>query len=385
MEQDYSKERTLVERFNKGLTAPEENACVNQAFNEFAKSAADDFSDTNIDGIRDKIWAKLPLSAHAPTPIVKRLWPRIVTVAASVALAVLGIWFYHTNYMSGPHPQSADILNSAQDLPPGSVGATLTLANGQKIRLADAENGTLAKEAGVTITKSADGQLKYEVASAKQQSHSYNTLSTAKGETYRLRLPDGSMVYLNAASSLTYMASLIEHGKRVVKLQGEGYFEITKDKTHPFIVQTGQQEIEVLGTHFNINAYGDEPAIATTLIEGSVRVMAPSLYKDDVILKPGQQAINTGKSIKVAEANIENITDWKDGDFYFEHVDFRAVMRKISRWYDVAVIYDTTVPENMTSNGVISRNNTLSAVLKSIEKSGQVHFKVAGKKVYVTQ
>ncbi|MNL30601.1 fec operon regulator FecR [compost metagenome] len=173
-----------------------------------------------------------------------------------------------------------------------------------------------------------------------------------------------------------------QSGKRRVKLEGEGYFEIAKDKTHPFVVESRGQEVEVLGTHFNVNAYTDEKVVATTLLEGAVKVTS---NQNQQLLKPGEQAVNSGRAIKVARVDAENIIDWKEGDFYFEHADFRSVMRKIGRWYDVEVIYDRSVPERITSNGLISRNNKLSAVLKSIEKSGQVHFKIDGKKIYVTK
>lgn len=305
-----------------------------------------------------------------------KLWPRIVAVAAVVAI-VFGIWFYTA------HPvfnHNADIT-SKNDIAPGKVGATLTLANGRQIRLSNVGNGKLAREAGVTITKSGDGQLVYEIKESLAEPDKINTLSTAKGETYKVRLPDGSLVYLNAASSLTYSATLNQHGVRRVKLEGEGYFEISKDKAHPFVVESRGQEVEVLGTHFNVNAYADEPMIATTLLEGSVKVSAENKNQ---IIKPGEQAVNNGNSIQVSKADIENIIDWKAGDFSMNRANFKTVMRKIARWYDVEVIYDPLFPEDIESGGWISRNNKLSAVLKLIESSGQVHFKVEGKKIYVS-
>lgn len=306
-----------------------------------------------------------------------KLWFRMA-MAAAVVLIVSVIYLFSYHRVS----PTDDAKLTAQDVAPGKMGATLTLANGKKIELTNIPNGQLAKEAGVLISKSANGQLIYEIKNVGTETSGSNTLSTAKGETYQLHLPDGSVVWLNAASSLTYTTGLKAHGKRRVKLQGEGYFEIAKDKAHPFVVQTNGQEVEVLGTHFNVNAYADEAAVATTLLEGAVKVTSKS---NQLLLKPGEQALNNGKAIKVAKVDVENVIDWKQGDFYFEHVDFRSVMRKIGRWYDVEIIYDRSVPERITSNGLISRNNKLSAVLKSIEKSGQVHFKIDGKKVYVTE
>jgi len=316
-----------------------------------------------------------------------RLWPRIAA-AASIVLAIGAGIFLYTNQFKKDAVQTATY---AKDVAPGAAGATLTLAGGKKIRLSEATNGELAKEAGVVVTKSADGQLIYTVQAdvavdpATSGENVYkirNVLSTARGETYMVVLPDKSKVWLNAASSLIYNTNMNISKERVVSLEGEAYFEVAKDKARPFVVISKGQEIEVLGTHFNLNAYDDEPAVATTLLEGSVQVTAG---ENKQILKPGFQAVNNKGFIKIKEADVETAVDWKEGDFYFENADFRSVMRKISRWYDVEIIYDPSVPETITSNGVIPRNNKLSAVLKSIENSGQVHFKIEGKKIYVTK
>lgn len=313
-------------------------------------------------------------------PEIKRvsLWPRIA-VAAAVAMMIFGAGLFYFNRNNNKEkPTELAVKN---DVAPGKQGATLTLANGKKIKLSDAANGELAQEAGVTITKSANGQLTYEIKGSDSSPNKINTLSTAKGETYQVRLPDGSLVWLNAASSLSYPANFIGEKIRRVKLDGEGYFEIAKDKAHPFVVESKGQEVEVLGTHFNVNAYGNESAISTTLLEGSVKLTSGKLAK---ILKPGEQGINSGSSIEITRANVENITDWKDGDFYLDRIDFKQAMRKIARWYDVDLVYDENVPSTLESGGWISRNNNLSAVLNSIEKTGQVHFKIDGRKVYIS-
>jgi len=309
---------------------------------------------------------------------IRSLWPRIAA-AASIILAVGAGIFFYTNRSKTDAVQTAGNVN---DVAPGKQGATLTLANGKKIRLNAAANGELAQEAGVTITKSANGQLVYEIKGNTAESNKINTLSTANGETYQLRLPDGSQVWLNSASSLTYTASLNERGKRVVRLSGEGYFEVAKDKAHPFMVQTASQEVEVLGTHFNINSYADEPVVATTLLEGSVKVSGEAQQQ---LLKPGQQALNNGTAIKVAKADLETAVDWKNNEFYLDKMDFRVAMRKIARWYNVEVIYSGSVPENLEAGGWIPRSSNLSDVLKSIESSGLAHFKIEGRRLYVSK
>jgi ferric-dicitrate binding protein FerR (iron transport regulator) len=309
------------------------------------------------------------------TPSRFRLWPRIAAAASIILMLGAGGYFYYQRH--APKQQN----QIANDVAPGHQGATLTLANGKKIILTQAVNGRLAKEAGVTISKTANGQLVYNVEGASQGSK-INTLSTDNGETYKVHLPDGSDVWLNSASSLTYNTTLNDNGKRIVSLTGEAYFEIAKDKAHPFIVHTDKQDVEVLGTHFNINSYKDEPAVATTLLEGSVKVTSGTNRQ---IIKPGEQAINNGAGIKVATVDVDNITDWKDGDFNLNHVDFKVAMRKVARWYDVEIIYDKSVPDDIETGGWISRKQKLSAVLKFIESSGLVHFKMEGKKIYISK
>jgi transmembrane sensor len=314
------------------------------------------------------------------------IWPREllrsrigIAVAAAIATIIVatGVYFYKK-----PGASSVASLAYQNDIPPGVQGATLTLADGRKIKLSDAVSGKLASEAGVEITKSSNGQLIYEIKGSDAATAKINTLSTANGETYKIHLPDGSLVWLNAASSLTYTTNLDEHGKRKVKLTGEGYFEIAKDKTHPFIVETNGQQIEVLGTHFNVNCYQDEPGIATTLLEGSVKVTSENAQK---IIKPGEQAMNRSGVLSVREIDLDNVIDWKNGDFFLNHVEFKSAMRKVARWYDMEIIYDKSVPDNMEAGGWISRDKPLSAVLRSVELSGMVKFKVEGRKIYVTR
>ncbi|MBB5440608.1 hypothetical protein HDC92_004311 [Pedobacter sp. AK017] len=312
-------------------------------------------------------------------PLFNYRW-RKIAIAAAVATVIFGagLFFYKNQQKTEPA-----IVAYANDITPGKKGATLTLANGKKIKLSDASNGELAKEAGLTISKSADGQVVYSAASNDGSSkNKINTLTTAKGETYILSLPDKSKVWMNAASSLIYATALNERGERRVKLTGEAYFEISRDKAHPFIVETDKQEIEVLGTHFNVNAYPDEQVVATALAEGSVSITSG---KGRHLLKPGQMALNNGIAVKISTADIENITDWKEGDFNLERINFRMAMRKIARWYDVEVIYDDSVPLDLETGGWISRDKNLSGILKFIEKSGLVHFKVEGRKVYVSR
>jgi len=305
---------------------------------------------------------------------VTKLWPRLLIVAASISLIAIGVYFFRDRSGIGIN-QNVAIAN---DIAPGKNGATLTLSDGKKIKLSDVATGELAKEAGVVITKTTDGKLVYEIKNAST-ANKINTISTAKGETYQLRLPDGSLVWLNAASSLTYAANLIESGKRSVKLEGEGYFEISKDKLHPFIVESKGQKLEVLGTHFNINAYSDELSVQTTLLEGSVKI------NNKTILKPNEQAINTGPAIKVIQVDGTVYTDWKDGIFTFRKEHLRTILAKISKWYDVDIQLQGRTDDQITFSGTISRNTPISGVLKLLEAKANMRFKVDGKKLVVIQ
>lgn len=304
------------------------------------------------------------------------LWPRIIAIAA-VVLIVFGVYFF--NYDKGIDDNSSHLL--ANDIAPGKVGATLTLANGKKIRLSDAVKGEIAKESGISITKTAEGQVVYEIKSNQGNPDEINTLSTAKGETYILTLPDQSKVWLNTASSLTYNAALMEHGVRRVKLSGEAYFEVAKDKAHPFIVESGNQQVEVLGTHFNVNAYQNEKVFRTTLLEGSVKVSENGQTR---IMVPGIQAVNSGGDIKLSKADTELAVAWKSNNFIFDRLDIKEIMRTIERWYNVEVIYKEEITPG-TFWGSVSRFDNVSKVLISLEATGNVHFKIEGRKIYVSR
>lgn len=307
-------------------------------------------------------------------PTRASLWPRLIAAASILIIIGIGLYFYHADQKN---EQETAYL---QDVPAGKNKATLTLANGQKISINDADTGNIARQSGTQISKTADGQIIYKNLTHKSDQIEYNTLTTTRGEQTRLRLPDGSVVYLNAASSLKYPTSFANLKNRLVELSGEGYFEISKDKKHPFIVKSAKQEVEVLGTHFNINAYSDEAAVKTTLLEGSIRLAA---INHSEILKPNEQAMLSNNRIAVNQIDPEETIAWKNNEFLFRNDDFKANMRKIARWYDVEVIYETNAPENFRFGGFLSRSRNLSVVLRLMEKTGAVHFRIDGRKVYV--
>jgi transmembrane sensor len=307
--------------------------------------------------------------------IVKLNWFRFAAAAAAVAFMVsAGIWFFKDNGNRNLQP-----IVYASDVAAGHQGATLTLANGKKNRLNPAQKGLVPTAGGVTISKTATGQLVYAIKGDPENNRT-NTLSTERGETYQVQLPDGSEVWLNAASSLTYATNLITEGKRVVKLTGEGYFQVAKDKAHPFQVQTGDHQVEVLGTHFNINSYPNEPAITTTLLEGSVKVSFRSTTK---LLKPGQQAkLDSKGDLRFAQVDTDTYVAWKNKQFSFEDENIQAIMRMVERWYDVKIEYSGQVSEEKFWGGV-SRSDNVSKVLNALESTGKVRFEIKGNTIYV--
>lgn len=305
--------------------------------------------------------------------------------AAAVILLALGslIYLYSGGSKSLFHKQRS----YASDALPGSNKAILVLADGRKISLSDVNNGNVAKEAGLSITKTADGQLVYnvleEISSGATKDDTYNTIETPKGGVWQIKLPDGSSVWLNAASSLTYPISFAKGKNRIVELKGEAYFEVSKDKEHPFVVKTAKQEVEVLGTHFNINSYADESEVKTTLLEGSVKVVPYLAGEQANVLKPGEQSILNAKGINIKEVDADEAIDWKNGYFMFNNERQESIMRKIARWYNVQIEYADASAKDVMYYGSISRFENVSKLLRKFEQTGEVRFEINKNKITV--
>ncbi|HEY1163611.1 MAG TPA: sigma-70 family RNA polymerase sigma factor [Chitinophaga sp.] len=263
-----------------------------------------------------------------------------------------------------------------QDIAPGSNKAILTLGNGATIRL-DGAGSQLIQQGAVTV-RQAGAQLIYDVRGSNA-GLTYNTLATPRGGQFRVQLPDGTLVWLNAASSLRYPTAF-DGKERTVEISGEAYFEVAAAAGQPFMVKIGETAaVEVLGTRFNVNAYRDEAGIQTTLLTGAVRVVMPNTGAH-VLLKPGQQAQIAGSQpeagIKIiGNANIDKIMAWKNGLFNFENAGPQEVMRQLARWYDLQVVYENGVPD-MYFEGEMSREMSLSHVLAGLQQTG-VRFRIA--------
>lgn len=310
-------------------------------------------------------------------PAKKRLWLKI----AAIFLLCTGAIFFKVHL---------DKQNLQADVEPGGNKAILTLADGSEIILDQAGKGNLARQAGVQIVKTTNGQLVYTVKESSDSSKGIsenltNTISTPRGGQYQVNLPDGTRVWLNAASSLKFPLSFATLKERKVELKGEAYFEVEKDAARPFIVQSDRQTVQVLGTHFNINSYEDEPDVKTTLLEGAVKVTALNGAKaEQAFLKPGQQArISSGsKPINVLRVDPMVEVAWKNGQFFFENESIENIMKQISRWYDVEVVYEDEVT-GKTVWGSVTRYANVSKVLAVLELTGEIHFKIEGRRITV--
>lgn len=339
-------------------------------------------------GFMDRLKALKPdTGSTAPeTPVIRvkvgKGWIR--WAAAAVILVITGgSYFYHQNKNEKPNTFSP--ATTSRDIQaPQSNRATITLAGGQRVFLDSAANGQLAMQSQVRLVKLAEGKIGYESSASVGQSAevAYNTLTNPRGsKVVNITLADGSRVWLNAGSSLSYPVAFT--GKeRNVQFRGEAYFEISPDASRPFTVtRSGDNvRIKVLGTSFNVNAYDDESATKVTLIEGSVRV---SKGKNTSLLKPGQQVQIKEENNKIIDgADIDEVMAWKNGKFRFsEKTDIEMIMRQIARWYDLDVEYEGKVNEHFW--GSISRTVNASQVFKMLQATGFVKFRIEGRKVTV--
>jgi ferric-dicitrate binding protein FerR (iron transport regulator) len=300
-------------------------------------------------------------------------------IAAVVLLILASAWAVLV--IKSPAKQELVATKPAEDVLPGGSKAVLVLSDGQQVKLDSLQSANPAGDESAVVKRSAAGHLVY-FAADNSKLKGFNTVKTPRGGQYEVILPDGSKIWLNAASSITYPAAF-NAGERRVVLTGEAYFEIASlwrnNKKVPFVVETGKQKIEVLGTRFNVNAYDDEAGIKTTLIEGKVKVTTEN---ETIILKPNHE-FNLGlEGISTKKVDVEPVIDWKNGDFLFADEDLESVMRKVARWYNVELIYDSEIPEERLS-GQISRSRNLSEVLRMLELSGDTKFRIEDGAVHI--
>ncbi len=305
-----------------------------------------------------------------------RLVKRWLAAASVLILLAAGTFFWLDHHREKAPVAAQDTV----DIAPGKEGAILLLADGTRVVLDSLGNGIIATQNGVQVSLK-NGQLAYDAIGNATGETSYNTMTTPKGRQFQLLLPDGTKVWLNAASSIQY-PTVFAGKERRVAITGEAYFEVAKNAKMPFHVNVSDQaEVEVLGTNFNINAYKDEEDIKTTLLEGSVRMTADGSSSSTVILKPGQQAqlpvsssATRSSRIQVQTADLDKVMAWKNGFFNFEGASLREVMKQLERWYDITVVYEKTVPE-IEFFGEINRNFSLADLINALKDVG-VHFRI---------
>jgi transmembrane sensor len=308
----------------------------------------------------------------------RRLW----AYAAAVLFLMGSLTIYQVILKKRPVQELAKTTITQPDIAPGGNKAVLTLSDGSTIILDSAQNGLLAQQAGTKVLKLGDGQLAYNTLQDKPVELLYNTIATPRGGQYRLTLPDGSKVWLNAASSVRFPVAFTAK-ERKIEITGEVYIEVVKNPSIPFIVNVAQKaNVTVLGTKFNINSYADETAIRTTLLEGSV-AFSGRTAGESRLLTPGQQArLNSNGQIDInTNVNLEEVTAWKDGRFHFVSADLESIMRQLARWYDIEIGYEGNIPERQFS-GKIDRNTNLSNVMRILEESN-IHFRIEEKKLIV--
>lgn len=313
----------------------------------------------------------------ADGPIYFRYWKPIAVAASIVLCLAVGAGLFL--YKNSIRPIKVQDISAENDIQPGSNRATLTLADGSVVDLSTTQDGIIV---GADAIKYEDG-VTVDNTNSTAQSYSLLTLTTPAAGQYKITLADGTKVWLNAASTLRYPAQFGSNERRV-ELIGEAYFEVAKDTKKPFVAYSEGQTVTVLGTHFNISAYPNETTIKTTLLEGAVRV-TPTKNAKAIELKPNQQAVltTTNGTLETNSISVKNAVEWKNGDFNFEEGDFKSVMRKIARWYDVEVVYDQNVPTGIELGGWISRKNSLSKVLKWIESTSDVRFELEERRLLV--
>lgn len=374
----------LLEKYEQGLTSPQEVEELDAWYQTFERKPDIMAGLTEGEKFRarenmlNRISGMIPdhqkgLPVHAKKTAV--LWQRWMVAASLLIIASAGGYFLLQK--DQPDVQYSNVLK--QDFVSGSNKAVLTLSGGKQIILTGAKNGQLATQGGAVIQKTADGEVVYD-REGSDKAIVMNTITTPRGGQYHLTLADGTGVWLNAASSITYPSGFTGQ-KRQVEISGEVYFEVAHNAAKPFFVKSGIQTVEVLGTHFNINAYKEESAIKTTLLEGSVAV---SVSGNRQMIKPGQQSVLKGNSIKISEADTDEAMAWKAGYFQFVDADIETVMRQISRWYDVDVTFEGAISKE-TFTGRISRFRNISEALKIVQSSKGVHLSYSGRRIMVRQ
>lgn len=391
--------RLLIKKYLDGTASIKEQAAVNAWYNlKAAENIKQPFAEELLKS-EGRVWAEINRNI---SPVHTRMFPyrKLAAVAAALIGIAVCIWLY--SYRHNNH--SNDLMKYAKNIKPGKNIATLIVNGGEAITLSESKSGVIITDDNLSYNDGSlvqnssrshfSGPLKGDqkntgtVGAPSPGAYEKLTITTPRGGTYQVRLPDGTNVWLNTASSLTYKTAAKAPGAlRIAQLSGEAYFEVAKDKAHPFIVKSESQEITVLGTHFNVNAYGDRKATKTTLLEGSVKIsslLSPS-RGEEKILRPNQQSlVSVNQGITVKQVDADDAIAWKNGYFSFQNTPIQEVMTTLAAWYDMEVVFDKNLkPEGYT--GKFSRNRNIGEVLRMLEKTRAVRFTITERRVTVHQ
>jgi len=382
---------SILDKYQDGTASAAEKALIEEYYRRMEKAGKTELTADEEAAIRRTMYNQIAASFQEPEAKVipiKRNYSKLAAAAVVLTMIGAGSYFFLFKKPVTEPAQPETAKTKPRDLPPGRDAAVLTLSDGRTIIL-DSTRGTISQQGGATVIN-LNGQVSYaNTAKDKPAPVVYNTISTARGNQYQLILADGSKVWLNSASSLRFPTAFTGDN-REVELDGEGYFEIAKNPNKPFHVKTKTQDVEVLGTHFNVNAYNDEGSTKTTLLEGAVKVRQWAMVngqlktENEAMLNPGEQAVLSQAHSPFTidhSPDLEQVMAWKNGWFEFDNTDIKAIMRQISRWYDVDIRYEVKL-DSQTYGGRISRNINLSNILKMLELYG-VHCKLEGKTLTV--
>ena len=370
----------LYEKYISGLCSADEEKRLFEYQDRFQMLSEDSSAAEELKpGDSTRIYNRIVDTLSEPSKKTFRIHTFYKIAAVLVLTAGLGFLYRNNWSLSGSNRTPNSAMSASRPIKPGRSTAELKLSDGSVINLDQVNAGLISTLGKTRISKDSAGSIVYANTSSASED-ARNTISVPVGGNYKVILPDGTAVWLNASSSLTY--PLAFRGKtRGVSLQGEAYFEVAKNPRMPFVVQVNSMQVTVLGTHFNVNAYNDHTGIQTTLVEGSVRL---SQGASQVVLKPGEQGnvdLSSSK-IQVAQANTNKVLAWKNGYFMFQDDDIQDIMQQIARWYDLEVEYRGQL-SNSRFGGIYSKNKDINELLKGLELTGLVHFKIEGRRVIV--
>ena len=363
----------LFKKYEDGALSDDEKRLLERWYNQYAAESESRVGRSELEERLKSIADKIPLRYGAAK--IRRISYRIAAAAAVLIFLSTGAWWFYSR-------DTAENQLVQNDIAPGSNKAVLTLADGRTIDLSEEQSGIIVGDDNISYQ---DGSALTAVSDMIKggRKAALLKLTTPQGGTYQITLPDGTKVWLNAASTLKYPSRFI--GKtRKVEISGEAYFEVMPDVHRPFKVLSAGQEIEVTGTTFNVQVYADEPEIKTTLVEGSVQIVN-QISKAVRKLQPGEQSTVLDGSTRVSQVDVSEYTAWKDGLFRYNNQPLEAIMRNVSRWYRIKVIYEDASLKNERFVGMVSRYSNISGTLAVLEEVGGVHFTIEGNTVTVSK